>query len=34
MSGIAANTLVRLGYTGVWNLDGDMVAWQATGKVC
>ena len=31
MSGIAAKTLVRLGYTGIWNLDGGMIAWQSAG---
>jgi rhodanese-related sulfurtransferase len=28
MSAIAARTLVRLGYTDVWNLDGGMIAWR------
>lgn len=31
MSNIAAKTLVGLGYTNVWNLDGGMVAWEQSG---
>ena len=31
MSGIAANTLVGLGYTNVSDLDGGMVAWEEAG---
>ncbi len=31
MSAIAAETLVKLGYTNLWNLDGGMEAWQQTG---
>ena len=32
MSGTSARTLVGLGYTDVWNLDGGMIAWQASGR--
>lgn len=31
MSGISAETLVGLGYTNVWNVDGGMVAWEQAG---
>ena len=31
MSRIAAETLVELGFTNVWNLDGGMVAWEQAG---
>ena len=31
MSAIAAETLVRMGYTNVVNLDGGMVAWERAG---
>lgn len=31
MSGIAAETLVKLGYTNIWNLDGGFVAWEQAG---
>ncbi len=30
-SAIAAATLVGLGYTDVWNLDGGMIAWEEAG---
>jgi rhodanese-related sulfurtransferase len=32
MSAISARELVRLGYTNVWNLDGGMNAWAASGQ--
>jgi rhodanese-related sulfurtransferase len=31
MSATAARTLVRMGYTDVWNLDGGMIGWKAAG---
>jgi rhodanese-related sulfurtransferase len=31
MSRIAAETLIKNGYTNVWNLDGGMVAWEEAG---
>jgi rhodanese-related sulfurtransferase len=31
MSAIAAETLVGLGYTNIWNLDGGMSAWEQAG---
>lgn len=31
MSAIAARTLVKVGYTAVWNLDGGMIAWEQAG---
>ena len=31
MSAIAAQELVKAGYTNVWNLDGGMVAWEKAG---
>ncbi len=31
MSAIAAETLAKLGYTNIWNLDGGMVAWEQAG---
>jgi rhodanese-related sulfurtransferase len=31
-SAIAAQTLLGLGYTNVWNLDGGMVAWESSGR--
>ena len=32
MSTIAAEELVKLGYTNIWNLDGGMVAWEQAGQ--
>lgn len=32
MSRIAAEHLVSLGYTNIWNLDGGMQAWEQTGE--
>ncbi len=31
MSTIAAEALVKLGYTNIWTLDGGMQAWEAAG---
>ena len=31
MSDIAAKSLIRLGYTNIWNLDGGMSAWENAG---
>ena len=31
MSAIAAETLVKLGYTNIWNLKGGMEAWEQAG---
>ena len=31
MSTLAAETLIRLGYANVWNVDGGMIAWEALG---
>lgn len=31
MSDIAARTLVRLGYTNLWNLEGGMIVWRQRG---
>ena len=31
MSSIAAQELVKAGYTNVWNLDGGMIAWEKAG---
>lgn len=31
MSEIAAEKLVSLGYTNIWNLEGGMVEWEAAG---
>ena len=32
MSAMAAEELVSLGYTNIWNLDGGMVAWEQAGN--
>ena len=31
MSAIAAETMIRLGYTNVWNTEGGMIAWETLG---
>ena len=31
MSTLAAETLVRLGYTNVWSMEGGMIAWETLG---
>jgi rhodanese-related sulfurtransferase len=31
MSAIAAEVLVRLGYTNIWNLEGGMAGWERAG---
>ena len=31
-SALGAQTLLNLGYTDVWNLDGGMNAWQSSGR--
>ena len=31
MSAIAAKTLVKTGYTNIWNLDGGMIEWERQG---
>jgi len=31
MSAMAAETLVRLGYSNVWDIEGGMIAWEALG---
>lgn len=33
-STVAAKSLVEAGYTGIWHLDGGMVAWQAARLPC
>lgn len=33
MSQIAAEKLVSLGYTDVWDLEGGMVAWEQAGNL-
>lgn len=32
MSTMAAEELVKLGYTNIWNLDGGMAAWEQAGQ--
>lgn len=32
MSTIAAQELVKLGYTNIWNLDGGMASWEQAGQ--
>jgi len=32
MSAQASRTLVELGYTDVWNVDGGMIAWRNSGR--